>query len=208
MIEANLGEIQRMLASMVRIGTVLEVNHAKCSVKVKADDLTTAWIKWATGRAGEVRKWSPLSVGEQVVLLSPHGDTAKAVIIAVLYQNKFPAPSNSPDKELTQYPDGTTVEYDSASHSLNVQCASGSTVNVTTETVNVTSDNVNITASSKVTIQAEEMDINGKVKIQGDTEIQGAFETTGTFKNNGKNVGSTLKVTNVQSGLGVSGEPV
>jgi phage baseplate assembly protein gpV len=46
-------------------------------------------LHWLEG-AGAWRTWSPPSVGEQVIVLSPEGDIAGAVLLRGLYSPAFP----------------------------------------------------------------------------------------------------------------------
>lgn len=89
----RLAELERRLANVVRLGTVEALQLDPPAVKVRSGELLTGWRPWAVTRAGEGRSWWPPSVGEQVILLSPGGDTTQAVVLASLYQTAHPAPS-------------------------------------------------------------------------------------------------------------------
>ena len=62
------------LANTDRIGTVKEIDYDKDKVKVKIDEVVTDFLPWIASRAGENASWSPLSIGEQVIILSPVGE--------------------------------------------------------------------------------------------------------------------------------------
>ena len=79
---AEIGDLQRRLANIVRIGTVTAINHADARVKVTFDGVTSPWLPWATGRAGAVKDWSPPSIGEQVCILSPTGELGAGFVMA------------------------------------------------------------------------------------------------------------------------------
>ena len=79
---AEIGELQRRLANILRVGTISEIDLTKARVKVAFQGVTTAWLPWATGRAGAVKDWSPPSVGEQVCILSPSGELGAGFVIA------------------------------------------------------------------------------------------------------------------------------
>lgn len=60
-----------MLANLLRLGTVAQLDVAEARVKVDIGGLVTdwvPWVPWVTGRAGATRTWSAPRVGEQVLL--------------------------------------------------------------------------------------------------------------------------------------------
>ncbi|MDT9046520.1 phage baseplate assembly protein V, partial [Escherichia coli] len=121
----DLGELGRTQANMIRYGVVTELDEANARVKCSTGGLDTDWLPWIAGRAGATRKWSAPRPGEQVVVISPYGDPAQAFVLPGLYQDAFPAPANSKDKETTVYPDGSTVEHDSAAKSYTYTVPAG-----------------------------------------------------------------------------------
>jgi phage baseplate assembly protein V len=89
-----LSDLDRRIANMIRKGRVTEVDLSARRAKVQIgqeDEDTTDWIPWAVGMAGDDRSWRAPSVGEQVVVLSPGGDTDQGFIWGSLYQDDFPA---------------------------------------------------------------------------------------------------------------------
>lgn len=128
MSDYDLGELQRQMANLVRIGKVVELDAATARVKVQAAGLTTAWLPWGAGRAGKTRQWSPPQVGEQVIIASPYGDLGQAVVIGSLFQDDSPAPAASADQETIVYPDGATQDYNSASSTFTLQVPAGGAI--------------------------------------------------------------------------------
>lgn len=132
----------RRLESLVRTGTVFDVDHAAAKIRVRSGGILTDWIPWQAGQTAGVRQWSPPKVGEQVTMLSPSGETGAAVALCGLYSDANPPPSSSPYTVHLVYPDGAEIIYDHAAGELT---ASGiKTVNLTCETVNLTCDTLNI----------------------------------------------------------------
>ena len=119
-------ETERILANMIRVGTVAQLDEANARVKVNVGGLSTDWLPWITARAGATRTWSAPRPGEQVIILAPYGDPAQAVALPSIYQDSHPAPASSKDVEHVVFPDGTTVDYNSASNTLNVTVAGAS----------------------------------------------------------------------------------
>lgn len=106
----KIADLYRLVNNLIRIGTIVEVDHQKARARVKTGGNTTGWQKWVTLRAGTTTEWNPPTEGEQVVLLSPGGDLAQAVILVGLFTSN--APSQSPDEHKRVYPDGGTLIYD------------------------------------------------------------------------------------------------
>lgn len=206
-------ELQRMLANVVRVGRIVELDEAAARVKVTTGGLTTAWLPWGAARAGTTRSTSMPSVGEQVVLFSPFGDTAQAVVGFSLYQDDHPAASASKDKDATIYPDGSVVEYDSASNTLTVTVAGSGNVVINCKVATVN-------AETSVTLNTPETNCTGNLVVDGaitygqgmtgtgGAVINGDFAAQGgAFTHNSKNVGSDHTHLGVQPGGGTTGAP-
>ncbi len=116
----SLIDLLRRLENLLRPGTIHAVDHASARVRVASGGLLTDWLPWFERRAGNVRTWSPPSVGEQCLVLSPGGDPANGMVLVGIASDEHPAPSTHPNIERTHYPDGTTVEYDHAAHTLRI----------------------------------------------------------------------------------------
>lgn len=92
---AAIGELQRRLANIFRVGKVSEVDLGTGRVKVEFQGVTTAWLPWMTGRAGAVKDWNPPSVGEQVCVCCPSGELGAGFVMpgSINYADN-PAPDN------------------------------------------------------------------------------------------------------------------
>lgn len=121
----NFAEILRRLENMIRIGAIAEVDHDKALVRVMYDQtddgqpVLTAWRPWLTHRAGNVSSWSPPEVGEQVLLISPGGEMALAIVVPGIYSTNFPPADNNPNINSISFGDGVSIEYDSANQRFN-----------------------------------------------------------------------------------------
>ena len=113
-------ELLRRLENLLRPGTIQAVNLEAARVRVTSGGLLTDWLPWFERRAGNVRTWSPPSVGEQCLVLSPGGDPANGLVLVGVASDAHPSASASADIDRTQYPDGTTIDYDHAAHVLRV----------------------------------------------------------------------------------------
>jgi phage baseplate assembly protein V len=166
----DLATITRLLENLIRLGTVAEVDHTGPRVKVQSGRLLTGWLPWATLRAGDDREWDPPTIGEQVVLLSPSGQTANGVAIVGLFSDQHPANGDRPGLHRRTYRDGAVIEYDSAAHHLRATLpAGGSTELVSTGGITITGD---ITHQGNYT-QTGNQNVTGTVTVSTDVVAAG-----------------------------------
>ncbi len=152
-------ELIRRLEQLLRYGTIAEVDLGTARCRVKSGELLSNWVPWFAHRAGQTRHWSPPTVGEQCLLLSPGGDMAAAVAIVGLYSASAAAPSNSASVHTTHYPDGATLTYDHASHALSAVLPPSSSFTVT-----ATSGTINV---DQLTVNADATTWNGPIQLNG-----------------------------------------
>jgi phage baseplate assembly protein V len=185
-------ELERLIANLVRIGEIAELDEANARVKVSVCGLTTDWLPWLTARAGATRTWSAPRPGEQVIVLSPYGDPAQGVVLPSIYQDDHAAPATSKDKETTVFPDGTAFEYDSASNTYTQTVAgSGNWVfNLKHATINAAEDatvstkTATVNASSKVKLATplvhctQALTVDGPITGRGGMAISGGSGAT------------------------------
>lgn len=115
-----LAQMDRILANLIRFGRIHAVDLDAGTATVDFDGELVSDLEWAKDRAGDDRSWNGgYSEGEQVVVLSPSGDLSQGVIAFSISQTAFPnAGTTANPKHI--YADGTVVEYDKASHTLNI----------------------------------------------------------------------------------------
>lgn len=203
-----LPDMERRTANMVRFGKITAIDYAARRVRVQSGEITTAWLPWAGGRAAAgKRTWDAPEVGEQVIVLSPTGDLRQAGVIPGFYQDAYDAPSSDPNKDKTEYGDGTVVEYDRGTHTLLAQ------INSTTITAN--RDMIHLVAGGcSIKISAAGIEIVGPIThTGGNTTSTGNFTTTGnvTGQTDVFGGGKSLKThvhSGVQPGGGTTGAPV
>lgn len=126
-----MSDLQQRLTKLISLGTVHEVDYETATVKVKMGDWITAKLPWLTAQAAHDMTWQAPEVGEQVMVLSPCGDTSQGVVLGSLYSNSQPhhhqdhvlgageAYEQVSDREAvsrTKYKDGAMVEYDREQH--------------------------------------------------------------------------------------------
>lgn len=97
----DIADINRRIANSVRYGTVTAVDPSTGTAKVSfGGDTESAWLPVSSFRAGGARVWAPTVVGEQVMVVSPSGDTTQGVISGSIPSNAFPSPSSDGDEGL------------------------------------------------------------------------------------------------------------
>ncbi|ACS80183.1 phage baseplate assembly protein V [Maridesulfovibrio salexigens] len=111
-------ETDRRLANVIRIGTVAEADYQKARVRVAFGTAVSDWLPWITFRAGGDHTWWAPEVGEQVVVLSPSGETSGGVVLGAMFSTNHPAPADRPTIHRTTYEDGAILEYDRENHIL------------------------------------------------------------------------------------------
>ena len=116
---AEIGDIQRRMANLFRVGKVAEVDRGAGRVKVQFGDALTAWLPWMTGRAGAVKDWNPPSVGEQVCVCSPMGEIEAGFIMpGSINSTANAAPTSGENVYRLDIPSGGTFEIRCGSSTL------------------------------------------------------------------------------------------
>lgn len=128
--DAHTAENHRRNEHLLRPGTVFALDYGRALCRVRSGDIQTDWLPWFVPRAGETIEWSAPSIGEQVLLLSPAGDTHGAIALRGIYSSAYPAPADQPYKHLTRYRDGATVSYDDQAHAMEIILPAGGTLKI------------------------------------------------------------------------------
>ena len=112
----DMTEAERRLSNVVMLGQVAELDAERARVRVQAGPILTAWLPFATVRAGLDRTWHAPEAGEQVGLVAPGGDLTQAVVVGALYRDAYPPPADSADISRTEWQDGAALAYDRQLH--------------------------------------------------------------------------------------------
>ncbi len=118
----HVSELIRRIENLLRPGTIARVDVKRYRVRVIAGGLISNWLPWLTLRAGTTRKWSPPTIGEQCLLLSPGGDLANGVALVGIFSTEVPPNDDRASTEATHFPDGTLHEYDHEAHRDLLRC--------------------------------------------------------------------------------------
>ena len=148
----DIGDLERRLGLVAMYATVAEADYQRRRVRVEAGPIRSTWLPWLTQRAQSDRTWHPPEVGEQVMVLAPHGELNQGCVLGAIHAAEpedRTAPADRPTVERTVYADGTIEEYDrEASHRLIDMTAPGGTMTIKTgsTTVLIEPDRVRIEA--------------------------------------------------------------
>jgi phage baseplate assembly protein V len=187
----------RNLSNLIRLGTVSEVDLATGRCRVQSGEMQTDYLSWLVPAAGALVIWAAPSVGEQVLVLSPEGETMGGVVLRGLYSNTFPAPADSADVTLVRFGDGALISYDAIAHALVATLPAGGTAE--------------LTADGGVTINGP-LTVNGATTVNGNTTINGDEHVSGKVTADTDVVGGNISLkdhltTGVTAGSGTSGRP-
>jgi phage baseplate assembly protein V len=84
-------DLCRRVANLIRIGKIAEIDGAQ--VKVQIGKVKTNWLP-IISMAGDTSVWIPITVDEQVAVISPYGEMAQSFVIRSIHYNNFLAPEN------------------------------------------------------------------------------------------------------------------
>ncbi|QFT56607.1 phage baseplate assembly protein V [Microbulbifer sp. THAF38] len=166
----QLGEIQRRLDNIMRLGTVAEIDYNTACARVRLGENLTTWLRWFAPAAGSNdTEWRPPSIGEQVAVLSPSGELRSGVILPAIYSDK--APANGKDAELYRrtFSNGDLIEYQNGNALVKV-----------TGKIIAEAENINLKAKS-ISLNSESLQLEGaKIKMKGNVG-----HTDGNLTSNG-----------------------
>lgn len=87
---------EQMREGIVRFGVVTAVDAGAARAKVSfGGESQSGWLPWMAERAADISVWAPVSIGEQVLVLSESGETAKGVILGSVFSNGNPGAGSS-----------------------------------------------------------------------------------------------------------------
>lgn len=158
----------RLIGDLLRLATVVAVDRAAATCRVKMGDIETGDLPWLERRAGDTRTWSPPSIGEQLLLLCPEGDIESGLVLPGLFCNAFPAPSAA-GIDLILFKDDAEISYDAAAHKLVAKLPAGGTAEITAPGGLTITGDVTITGAVTVskTLTAADDVIGGGKSLKG-----------------------------------------
>jgi phage baseplate assembly protein V len=161
----DIGELQRQISQLIRIGTVVSVTGDMATVEIGGVESDP--MQWAVQRAGPDAEWWAPEPGEQVVILTPYGDVAQAIILFSLYQDLYAAPANDPNVHRVSYKDGTVIQHDRSAKAYSVNVPAGGSISLTVGSTSL------VLVDGKATLTAQQFEHVGD---------QATFDGTATIK--------------------------
>lgn len=154
---------------MIEVGIISEVRDDRA--KVAIGSMVTDFLPVFQAHANSYAvSFSPIRVGEQVLVLPVHDELNSGVVLRGLYQSSHK--TDATDKKVhISFEDGVKMSYDSSSSCLEI--SSPKLINITCDNANVKAKNVMVEASD-TTIKS------GSIKLLGNTFIEGAINTAGS----------------------------
>lgn len=204
----QISDIERRLGNLASYGAIVEVDHAKGMVRVDVNGRMSGWLPQPQAIGNNFRAFSPMRVGQQVLLACPSGDPANGVIVQTLNSDALPPPGDADDVDRIVFNDGTSLEYASAGHGLaiDVNPAGSATVRVGGASVVATKDEIALTVGgstlkitaggiflSAPTIGMAATDgaagatLDGDFRMRGRLGVVGDVNATGTVMDSGGN---------------------
>lgn len=163
---------------LLKYGIVKNINPKDCTAKVllpDLDNMLSPWLQLCYPFAYADMSYFMPKAGSQVAcILDENFETG--VIIGSIYNKQDSPPVIDENKFLTQFEDGTVIEYDKSAHIIT--CSSIGTINVLSATeINVTAPNINSQGQWEHNGQIK---LNGKA-IDGHVHINPEGGMTGAF---------------------------
>ena len=165
---------------MIQVGIISEVraDRAKVAIGSMVTDFLPVFQAHANSYAVS---FSPIRVGEQVLVLPVHDELNSGVVLRGLYQSSHR--TDATDKKVhISFEDGIKMSYDSSSSCLEI--SSPKLINITCDNANVKAKNVMVEASD-TTIKSPSIKLLGNTLIQGAINTAGVGGGSGSFEING-----------------------
>lgn len=186
---------------MIEVGIISEVRNDRA--KVAIGSMVTDFLPVFQAHANSYAvSFSPIRVGEQVLVLPVHDELNSGVVLRGLYQSSHK--TDATDKKVhISFEDGIKMSYDSSSSCLEI--SSPKLINITCDNANVKAKNVMVEASD-TTIKSPSIKLLGNTLIQGAINTAGVGGGSGSFEINGdvKITGSITAGGNANFGGSVS----
>lgn len=163
--------MEGILRNMLRVGRVSSIDPAKGTARVEfeAQGLVSYDLQIVSRQTLANKDYHMPDIGEKVLCAFLPTGNAEGFILGSVYSENDTPPVTDPNKRTVVFEDGTKIEYDRATHTLDVDTQGD--VNLTTKgKVMITSEQdieITTTAKAKVTAQTAEISSSSTVSITG-----------------------------------------
>ncbi len=148
-------ELKRLIGNVANYGTITQTksDDGKSLARVKIGERETDFLPSISLNNSFFKVYSPLRVGEQVVVVSPFGEASSGFIVRSIFskRNKEPLWANDTTAGL-EFEDGTIVIYDTKAKLLKLDCVGDIVVKA--------GGNIKIEAGGNIDIDGARVDIN------------------------------------------------
>jgi len=143
---------------LVYSGTVVEAHDTSSLVKVNVLGRITDWLPLLQQANSFKRTFTSVRVGQQVVVL------ANRYVVGSIFNIDCKEPTNaSNDTDITEYEDGTRIEYNSSKSELSIKAVGDITINVVGNTTINTSQAV--VKATSVEVDSQDIKLNQGVGV-------------------------------------------
>jgi phage baseplate assembly protein V len=152
---------------MIRFGIISETDPSKGLARVafQEDELTSDWLPYIVSKAAKDSYFYCPDVGEHVACLMDE-NAENGVILGAIYDTKAAPKEAGPEVSSVVFEDGSKVVFDRSNGSLTID-AKGEVV---------------IKAAPKVTLEANEVEVKGNLKITGAVDSMGGIKSSGSIE--------------------------
>lgn len=162
-----------------RIGTISAVDEARVMVRVRlpeCDNLRTAWLPVLQRNTQNNKDYWLPDIGEQVeVLLDDNGEDG--LVLGAIYSAADVPMLADKDTRAVTFADGAHIEYDRRTHTL--------TINGGVQHIAISSGVDVVVNAQRVTINAPETTVTGKLLVQGQLTYESGMSGSGGANLNG-----------------------
>gem|GEM_PF-1208482 len=129
--------------NIVKIGTIVELhNENKALVKVQISSRISDFLPVLMFANSFKKRWEPIRVKEQVVVLHPFGNANFGVVLRGICNKSCKEPNEvSSSCEVTEYEDGTRFSYDTKTKKLSISCVGNIELNAKSITIKALNTN-------------------------------------------------------------------
>lgn len=170
---------------MIEVGIISEVRDDRA--KVAIGSMVTDFLPVFQAHANSYAvSFSPIRVGEQVLVLPVHDELNSGVVLRGLYQSSHK--TDATDKKVhISFEDGIKMSYDSSSSCLEISSP---------KLINITCDNANVKAKNVIVEASDTVVKSPSIKLLGNTLIEGAINTAGSGGGSGSfEINGDVKIT-------------
>lgn len=157
-----MSDVENILSQIVRVGIVSSINSKKVTARVTfsdQDDLTSYPLSVLVKNTDKnADYWMP-DVGEQVLCIFLPVGIKQGWILGSFYDDTHIPPSNTEDKRVIKFGNGTVITNDRAANLLDINAQGDVSISAT--------GTITLKAGVKVIIETPETEITGNAVVKG-----------------------------------------